>query len=231
MSELIHEQPQLPLAGIGPRLKAAREAKGMSRAAVAQQTRISERFIAEMEEGNFDKLPSRTYAVGFARSYARLVGIDEAETVAEVRNELGVASPQAAGRQSAAFEPGDPARVPTARFAWLLGALALIVLAAGLFFWRTYYTPAMSLPPVLPEETAVPSDAAVTTEATAPAFLPTTDPQATFSPTSAALVPVIKPTPRSTPRPAASASPGGSPAPSPPAAAPVAAPAASTIPN
>ena len=220
MSEQNLEQPLLPLAGIGPRLKAAREAKGLPRSAIAQQTRIGERVIADMEEGNWDKLPSRTYALGFSRSYARIVGLDENEVAGAVREELGMSSPQTPSRQAAALEPGDPARVPSARFAWWLGLAALVVIAAGLFFWRTYYVPAMSLPPLVPEESAAPGEGVVTTDVSAPAFLPTTDPQATFSPSTAPLIPVIRPSARNSPAPRegtgpaprASGSPGGAPA-------------------
>lgn len=230
MSEQIQEQPQLPLTGIGPRLKAAREAKGLSRNDIARQTRISERVIADIEDGRFDKLPSRAYVVGFVRSYARLVGIGEGEAIAAVREELGYASPQPTSRHSAALEPGDPARVPTARFAWLLALLALAVIAAGLFFWRTYYTPAMSLPP-LPEESAVPSDGAVTTEAVAPAFAPTLDPQVTISPTGEPLAPLPAPSPRTAPHAASTRASGPSPRPSATATPAAPAPGASTVPN
>lgn len=148
---LDNDQPQLPLAGAGARLLAAREAAGMSRADIAQKTRISERLIAKMEEGDFAGLPSRTYAIGFTRSYARTVGLDENEMVEAVRREMGLSAPIEAITESD-YEPGDPARVPSARFAWWLAFGALLLIAAGLFFWRSYYTPAMTLPSILPEE-------------------------------------------------------------------------------
>ena len=140
------DQPQLPLLGVGPRLKAAREAAGLSRTEIAQKTRISERVIALIEAGDFSGLPSRTYATGFTRSYARALGLDADSYVAALRQELlGVQSPS--GQNSLTdFEPGDPARVPSARFAWVAALLALVLIAAGLVFWRNYYVPAMTLP-------------------------------------------------------------------------------------
>lgn len=152
MSEPENDQPQLPLAGAGARLIAAREAAGMSRADIAQKTRISERLITKMEEGDFASLPSRTYAIGFTRSYARAVGLNENEIVELVRRELGLSAPIEAETESD-YEPGNPARVPSARFAWWLAFAALLLIAAGLFFWRSYYAPAMMLPSILREET------------------------------------------------------------------------------
>lgn len=152
MSEPENDQPQLPLVGAGERLKAAREAAGMTRADIAQKTRISERLIAKMEEGDFAALPSRTYAIGFTRSYARAVGLDDNVMVEAVRRDMGLSAPIEATTESD-YQPGDPARVPSARFAWWLAFAALLLIASGLFFWRTYYEPSMTLPSILPEET------------------------------------------------------------------------------
>ena len=149
---LDNDQPQLPLAGAGARLLAAREAAGMTRADIAQKTRISERLIAKMEDGDFAGLPSRTYAIGFTRSYARAVGLDENDMVEAVRRDMGLSAPIQAQTESD-YDPGDPARVPSARFAWWLAFAALLLIAGGLFFWRNYYAPAISLPSILPEET------------------------------------------------------------------------------
>ena len=150
------KQPQLPLAGPGARLKAAREAAGITRAGIAEKTRISERMIIFMEAGDFASLPAKTYATGFTRSYARAVGLDENELVEAVRRELGMAAPIETDFTST-YEPGDPARVPNARFASLLALGAVLVVAAGLIFWRTYYSPAMILPSILPTVTPVTS--------------------------------------------------------------------------
>jgi cytoskeletal protein RodZ len=213
MSEQEADQPQLPLVGVGPRLKAAREAMGISRPAMAQRTRIAERLIAEMEAGNWAALPSRTYATGFTRSYARSVGLNEAEMVLDVRREMGIADPVSQRPTTAALEPGDPARVPSSKFAWWLAALALAVAVGGYFAWRTLYSPALVLP--LPEETAS-AEAVVTTEATAAMIGPTFPADATFAPTESAeqsYAPTAqrRPAPRETRRPDEPATPSPQP--------------------
>ena len=74
--------------GIGQRLREAREAKGLSLEQVAAETRIQERYLTVIEAGDFAALPSRTYAIGFTRTYARTLGLDEHEATDQVRAEL-----------------------------------------------------------------------------------------------------------------------------------------------
>lgn len=147
---------ETPSTGAGQRLLAAREAAGLTLAQISAQTKIPTRVLTLIEAGDFSALPSRTYAIGFTRNYARALGLDEEQLVTEVRQELGHGA-QAEAEAAPTFEPGDPARVPTARFAWAAAIGALAVIVAGLLLWRTYYVPAVTLPTILPEETATPS--------------------------------------------------------------------------
>lgn len=152
---------ELPLDGAGTRLLRAREAAGMTRAQLAAMTKIPERHLAAIEAGNFAALPARTYAVGFSRSYARAVGLDEQEIAALVRAELAEQVADTPRRSAPpSFEPSDPARVPSARFAWLSALAALVLILAGLAWWRGMFAPGGELPSILPEET--PSAAAST---------------------------------------------------------------------
>lgn len=163
-------EARLPLDSAGMRLVRAREAAGLSRAQVAAETKIPERHLAAMEQGNFAALPARTYAVGFSRSYAKAVGANEAEIVAAVREELAGQIGEPAHRGVPAFEPGDPARVPSAGLTWLALLLALGLVVAGLFFgWKSYFAPGGSLPSLIAEETPAPVAAPVPSQAAAPA--------------------------------------------------------------
>ena len=137
---------ELPLEPVGVRLRQAREARGLSRADVSQVTRINERHLGLIEDGNFAALPSRTYATGFSRSYAKAVGLDDQVIVQSVREALDGSDIRTIPRAQGSFEPGDPARIPTARFAWLAALAALVLIVGGLVFWRNYYMPAAALP-------------------------------------------------------------------------------------
>lgn len=158
-------EAELPLDHAGLRLLRAREAAGLSRAQVAAETKIPERHLAAIEAGEFAALPARTYAVGFSRSYAKAVGLDDKAIVEAVREELAGQAMEPAHRGVPMFEPGDPARVPSSAVAWLAALLALGLIVAGLFLgWKTYFAPAGSLPPIVveasPAAASPPSDAA-----------------------------------------------------------------------
>ena len=154
MSENEQVIPELALDTAGARLRRAREAAGLSLADIASRTRIAERHLVSIEAGNFAALASRAYAIGFARNYAREVGLDENEIVKAVRQEIDGQEPATGRYQSSTFEPGDPARVPAARVAWIAGLSALAVVVAGLIFWRSFYAPAGALPDIAPEVSA-----------------------------------------------------------------------------
>ena len=151
MAEELAEQP-VP-ASVGQRLRAAREARGLSLAQVAAETRIPQRHLQTIETGDFTALPARTYAISFAKNYARMVGLDADEVAADVRGELNALDPAPRSRP-VGFEPGDPARVPSRALVWFsIGAV--IVLLAGLFaFYMTYLSPAAELPSLVDEQEA-----------------------------------------------------------------------------
>lgn len=56
-------------AEIGPILRAARLKRGQSLEAVAQQTRISKRFLEALEENRFEQFPAVVYLRGFLKGY------------------------------------------------------------------------------------------------------------------------------------------------------------------
>lgn len=147
-------EAQLPLDSVGVRLRRAREIAGLSRADIAASTKIPERHLAAIEEGDFAALPASTYAVGFSRSYARAVGLDEAEIASTVRAELDGLTPEHDRRAAAPFEPGDPARVPSSKLAWIAGLAGLIVIALVTALWHSYYAPSVSLPSQVQESEA-----------------------------------------------------------------------------
>ena len=137
-------------AGVGAQLRGAREAKGLSLEQLAAETRIPQRHLIAMEAGDFAKLPGRTYAVGFARTYAKTVGLDQDDIAAGVRDELDVQSEE--GHRPASFEPGDPARVPSRALGWFAAFAVLLLLAGGFFFFRTIFAPAGELPSLVEQQ-------------------------------------------------------------------------------
>jgi cytoskeleton protein RodZ len=153
MIENEEQAAELPLEGVGAQLARARQAAGKSLADIARVTKISERQLAAIEAGNYAALPSRTYAVGFTRTYAKALGLDSAAVIERVREELAQLEPDHARRTVPAFEPGDPARLPGGRVAWYAAAGLAVVLLAGFLIWPNLYAPGGSLPSILPSAT------------------------------------------------------------------------------
>lgn len=149
-------EPQVTVTSTGDRLRGAREAAGLSLAELSQNTKIPLRHLEALEAGDFSALPGRTYALGFARSYARAVGLSETEIVTTVRAEYTGAMPEPDAAATPTFAPGDPARVPSSTFAWVAGVVALIAAGGGYVWWQNYYRPSVELPSLLPAETPSP---------------------------------------------------------------------------
>ena len=175
--------------GIGVELRAARTRVGVDIADIAQKLRISPAYLEAIEKGQFDALPGHVYVIGFLKSYARFLALDESIVVDRFRAET--TGPR---RESRLAFPSamDRGRMPTGRL--LLGGVLLAVLAyAGWFVFtseerstaervapiperlvETTEAPATRLTPPVAEESAVlqPNSDAVdplpTSEATPP---------------------------------------------------------------
>jgi transcriptional regulator with XRE-family HTH domain len=67
---------QVLVAEIGITLRNARVQRGLTVDQVAQETRISPRFLEALEAEAFDELPAPVYVRGFLRSYANFLHLD-----------------------------------------------------------------------------------------------------------------------------------------------------------
>ena len=64
---------------IGQELQKARLDKGLSLDDIQQTTKIQKRYLAAIENGQFDQLPGACYERAFVRQYANAVGLDVAD--------------------------------------------------------------------------------------------------------------------------------------------------------
>ncbi len=122
---------------LGDRLRAMREARGMSVRDMATETRIPLRHLENLENSDFTALPGKTYAVGFVKAYARAVDADEVELAEAVRREYDYVD-TGERTEYQAFNPADPSRVPSRSLAWTAAAVGVLLLALyGI--WRLGY--------------------------------------------------------------------------------------------
>lgn len=72
----------------GEKLQQARLEKGLSLEDVAKSTKIKAPFLSYIESGEYQKLPSISYAQGFVRNYAKFLELPEEEILALFRREF-----------------------------------------------------------------------------------------------------------------------------------------------
>lgn len=119
-------------ATVGEKLRAAREAQKLELSEIASRTRIPQRHLEAIENGNYDGLPSVTYAMGFAKSYARAVGADEVALGRQLREELSDRPERPAPPPPYDFD--ERSRVPSSGIAWA-GAIVAILVLVGVGLW------------------------------------------------------------------------------------------------
>ena len=234
-------------AAPGARLKAAREAAGMSLDQVAQQLKLAPRQVKALEEQDFAHLPGRTFTRGFVRNYARLLHLDAGGLLAGLPDAdeapaLDRPPLQATGAMIAEL-PATRARAPG--FArWLIPLLLVAcVIAAAAYEWyggglgapRETQSAAMTKSEpalqggVSPQATTTvalpnPLDGAAKSEPPAASTPPSADSTATSAPTA-----VSAPPTEMSPAPGATASSPTMTEPAPAAIAPPPAEAARTV--
>jgi hypothetical protein len=83
------------------------------------------------------------------------VGVDEADIAEQVREQLDAEADRHARQVEPSFEPGDPARIPPVRLAWVAAAGVVVVVGLLLAFWGSFLSPEGKLPDLIAEKPAV----------------------------------------------------------------------------
>jgi len=76
------------LSELGTRLKAARIAKGYSLEDLQNVTKIQKRYLAGIEEGNYNMMPGAFYVRAFIKQYAEAVGLNSDELLEQHKSEV-----------------------------------------------------------------------------------------------------------------------------------------------
>ena len=158
--ELADTAPQGPRT-VGERLRQAREAQGLDIGEVAQRTRVPQRHLEAIERGDYNALPATTYAMGFAKAYARTVGVDTAELGRDLRGELSQTYSRPVRE---IYEASDPRRMPGPGV--VVGGVivaVLLLIAVGIFYGTDLFRTSDAPPaPAVVEAEATPAPVAAT---------------------------------------------------------------------
>jgi len=71
------------VGSFGDKLKREREMRAITLEEIAEATKIGTRSLRALEEEHFDQLPGGIFNKGFVRAYAKFLGIDEEQAVAD----------------------------------------------------------------------------------------------------------------------------------------------------
>ena len=159
------ELVETDVPSVGERLRAAREEKGLSLEDIAAQTRIPRRHLEAIEGADWDRLPAPTYTIGFARSYASVVGLDRADIADQLRGEMGGSR---ATPTAEVFEPADPAR--TMPKGLVIGAILAVIVLVLVMSWLSRRS--LEQPDETAANTAAPAASATPPPAAAPPAAP-----------------------------------------------------------
>jgi cytoskeleton protein RodZ len=141
------------MASFGERLKKEREQKGISLEDISLETKIGTRLLRALEEEHFDQLPGGIFNKGFVRAYARHLGLDEEQTIADYMAATGAPPPvveevfpiQVPQRDTPVERALRSARIePPKEIPWGVLAVLLLVVALGFASWTYFHRPGES---------------------------------------------------------------------------------------
>jgi cytoskeleton protein RodZ len=128
------------MASVASELKSQREKQNISLAHIAEDTRISLRYLESLEEGRYADLPGGIYTRAFLRAYCERLNIDQKEILRRYEEEI---SPlvEKFPKSKVHIPPQSPAQRPNAIISWIS---LLLILTAVIFFNRNWFVSVFS---------------------------------------------------------------------------------------
>lgn len=131
------------MGSFGERLRREREMRGVSLDDIADATKIGTRLLRAVEEEHFELLPGGIFNKGFVRAYAKYLGLNEDEAVADYLEAAGesVTDPRVIAEQNSSRidrASGDAGDSHAAGFPIIPVLILLVVIAAGVGGWHIY---------------------------------------------------------------------------------------------
>ena len=120
----------------GLRLKREREKRKISLDDVSAVTKISNRFLSAIESGEFDQLPGGIFNRGFIRAYARHLGLDEEEIIADYKAVTGEDDANVPAENDIAQDAALKPTITSVDIPWKEVVVLLLLLAVGLSIWQ-----------------------------------------------------------------------------------------------
>ena len=129
------------MGAFGDKLRREREMRGITLAEIAESTKISTRWLKALDEEQFEILPGGVFNRGFVRSYARFLGINEEQTVADYVAASNEQEPPADKFPLEIHEKENnspPLNPKRSAFPVVLSVVALILVVGGWTYWAKH---------------------------------------------------------------------------------------------
>jgi cytoskeleton protein RodZ len=189
------------MGAFGDRLRREREMRGITLDEITESTKISRRHLEALEREHFDQLPGGVFNKGFVRAYARFLGIDEDQAVADysaASNEQP--EPENKFPLEIHEEPNRELNPRRSKVPLVFALAALVGVLVGYGFWMKSKphssTPVESARQSTPAATEPQANAPATASSSEPAETPSEPaPPATAATPAVARVPAVRPTP------------------------------------
>lgn len=118
----------------GETLRQARENKQWSLAEVAQKLNLTTLSLSNLEAGAFDKLPGTTFARGYIRAYAKLLGMDQARLVVQFDQFTGTDASGSSVHSLGRIK--EPVRLTHNILRFVSFLVVVVVLGGGFAWWK-----------------------------------------------------------------------------------------------
>lgn len=128
----------------GATLKEARRSLGASVADIAKALHLADEVVVALEEGQYERLPPRTYVVGYVRAYARQVGLNEEVLCKRMEAAMPKGAPSRHPSQVVVLVPPKPTLAERAQrhfgtLIFLVVVLVVLATASALWWASGYY--------------------------------------------------------------------------------------------
>ncbi|MEP3112132.1 RodZ domain-containing protein [Nisaea sp.] len=137
-------------SAVGAMLRQHRVERDFTVQDIAQQLRIQRSYLQALEEGDFDNLPGLTYAIGYVRSYAKLLDLDPDTLIADFKAE---AKKLQEPTQLSFPSPAPEGKVPGGAMVFV-GVLLAAISYGGWYYFSTAETAVSDLTPGIPDRLA-----------------------------------------------------------------------------
>ncbi len=137
------DEGKAQVGSFGERLRREREMRGVTLDDIADGTKIGTRLLRALEEEHFELLPGGIFNKGFVRAYAKYLGLNEEEAVADYLEAAGEITPDPriiAEQNSSRIDRsgGHTSDSRNSGFPVIPVLILLLVIAAGAGGWQIY---------------------------------------------------------------------------------------------